>query len=53
MMAPSAASPAVDSEDTTIGQSTIAEVMTSESVLIQMILKVCSKLNWSKIDQKS
>ena len=36
-----------------IGQASIEEVMTSESVLIQMLLKVCSKLNWSKIDQKS
>lgn len=27
--------------------------MVSESVLFQMLLKVCSKLNWSKIDQSS
>jgi hypothetical protein len=31
----------------------IAEAMVSESVLFQMLLKVCSKLDWSKIDQSS
>lgn len=28
----------------------IQEAMISENVLFQMLLKVCSKLNWSKID---
>jgi len=42
-----------DKSEETLGQSTIEEAMASESVLFQMLLKVCSKLNWSKIDQKS
>ena len=31
----------------------IAEALASEQVLFQMLLKVCSKLDWSKIDQQS
>jgi hypothetical protein len=31
----------------------ISEAMVSESVLFQMLLKVCSRLDWSKIDQSS
>ena len=35
------------------GQVTIEEAMISENVLFQMLLKVCSELNWNKIDQNS
>lgn len=36
-----------------VDQVSIADAMISEQVLFQMLLKVCSKLNWDKIDQKS
>lgn len=35
------------------GAVSIAEAKVSEAVLFQMLLKVCSKLNWTKIDQQS
>jgi len=34
-------------------QVSIADAMISEQVLFQMLLKVCSKLNWDNIDHKS
>jgi len=35
------------------GSISISEAMVSEVVLFQMLLKVCSKLDWGKIDQQS